>query len=470
MAPSPERRNPNVTLAVLVAGGISYALMQSLVLPALPDIQRSLHASGTSISWILTAYLLSASVATPIAGRLGDMYGKQCVLIVVLAMLALGTLVSALSSSIGPMIAGRVIQGIGGGIFPLAFGIIRDEFPRDRVSHGIGLMSSLLGVGGGLGVILAGPVVGNLSYHWLFWMPLAVIVAASVATWLLVPESPIRVPGRVNWVAAALMSTGLVILLVTISEATSWGWGSSRTLAGVAAGLLVVVAWVRWEIRSREPLVDMRMMRIHGVWTTNVVAFLVGVGMYSSFILLPQFVQEPESTGYGFGATVLAAGIFLVPMTITQVLVGQFIGRIERRIGSKLPLLAGSALAASAFLLLVASRSSAWEIYAASALLGTGIGLAFAALANLIVENVRQDQTGVATGMNTVMRTLGGAVGAQVTATFLAGDVGAGGLPTSGAYGLAFAVCAAALVAGVAVGTLIPRRRSAAAGAALAAS
>jgi EmrB/QacA subfamily drug resistance transporter len=458
----PKRQHYNVTLAVLVAGGVSYALMQSLVLPALPDIQRSLGASSTSVTWILTAYLLSASVATPIAGRLGDMYGKQRVLIVVLALLAVGTLMSALASSIGPMIAGRVVQGAGGGIFPLAFGIIRDEFPRERVSHGIGLVSSLLGVGGGLGVILAGPVVANLSYHWLFWLPLGVIVAAAVATHLLVPESPIKVPGRVNWLSAALMSTGLVMLLVTITQASEWGWLSTRTLGGIASGALVLAAWVRNEMRSSEPLVDMRMMRIHGVWTTNLVAFLVGVGMYSSFILLPQFVQEPTSTGYGFGATVLAAGIFLVPMTITQVLVGQFAGRIERRVGSKLPLLIGSAFAASAFLLLLVARSSAWEVYAASALLGTGIGLAFAALANLIVENVRQDQTGVATGMNTVMRTLGGALGGQIAATLLASNIGAGGLPSSDAYGLAFAVCAGALLMGIAVGTLIPRGRTAA--------
>jgi EmrB/QacA subfamily drug resistance transporter len=455
---SPRRPHHNVTLAVLVAGGVSYALMQSLVLPALPQIQRDLHASETSATWILTAYLLSASVATPIIGRLGDMYGKKRLLVAVLAVLSVGTLLSALSSSIGPMIAGRVVQGAGGGIFPLAFGIIRDEFPRPRVSHGIGLMSSLLGIGGGLGVILAGPIVDNLSFHWLFWLPLVVIAATTVATQVLVPESEVTVPGRVNWPAAALMSAGLVLVLVSVSEATDWGWGSPRTLGGVLAGLAVLAAWVRAELRSTEPLVDMSMMRIPGVWTTNVVAFLVGVGMYSSFILFPMFVQEPVSTGYGFGASVLMAGVFLIPSTVTQVLVGQFIGRIERRVGSKPPLLAGAAITGAAFLLLVVARSQRWEVYASSALLGAGIGLAFAALANLIVEHVRPEQTGVATGMNTVMRTLGGAVGGQLAATILAGNLGRAGLPSSHAFGLAFGMCAAALALGILAGTLIPRR------------
>ncbi len=459
MATAP-RRHYNLTLTVLVAAGVSYALMQSLVLPALPEIQHSLHTSETGVSWMLTAYLLSASVATPIVGRLGDMYGKERLMIVILAVLSLGTLVSALASSIGMMIVGRVIQGAGGGIFPLAFGIIRDEFPRERVSQGIGLMSSLLGVGGGLGVILAGPIIEHFSYHWLFWLPLVAIVAATIATHLFVPESPVKTPGRVNWLAAALMSTGLVIVLISISRATTWGWGSARTLGGIAAGLVVLAAWVRAEVRSDEPLVDMKMMRIHGVWTTNVVAFLVGAGLYSSFILIPRFVQEPDSTGYGFGATVLMSGVFLVPSTVTMVLIGQLTGRIERRLGSKIPLLAGAGSAASAFLLLVVARSSPWEVYVASGLLGLGIGLAFAALANLIVEHVRQEQTGVATGMNTVMRTLGGALGGQIVATLLAANLGAQDLPTSHAYGLAFGMCAAALVASVVFGLLIPRRGS----------
>jgi EmrB/QacA subfamily drug resistance transporter len=456
----PARQHYRITLAVLAVGGIAYALLQSLVVPALPEIQHSLHASETEVSWVLTAYLLSASVGTPIIGRLGDMYGKERVLIIVLALLAVGTLVSAVATSMGLLIFGRVIQGAGGGIFPLAFGIIRDEFPREKVAGGIGLMSSLIGIGGGAGVVLAGVVVGHLSYHWLFWIPLVAIVGAAVATHFFVPESPVKVPGRINWTAAVLMSAGLSLVLIAVSETTKWGWGSAKTLGLIALGSVILVAWVLAELRSDEPLVDMRMMRIRGVWTTNLVAVLVGVGMYSAFILLPQFVQEPRSTGYGFGSSVLASGLFLLPSTVAMVLVGQLAGRLERRFGSKPPLLAGSALCAASFTLLLVARTEPWQFYVASTLLGLGIGLAFAAMANLIVENVRQEQTGVATGMNTVMRTLGGAFGGQVAATFLADNVGAGHLPTDRGYALAFAMCAAALLAGVVAGVAIPSRRS----------
>jgi EmrB/QacA subfamily drug resistance transporter len=454
----PDRQHYNVTLLVLVIGGVSYALLQSMVVPALPEIQHSLHASETALSWVLTAFLLSASVGTPILGRLGDMYGKERVLMLTLAILAIGTLVSALSSSIGLLVVGRVIQGVGGGVFPLAFGIIRDEFPRERVSHGIGLMSSLLGVGAGLGVVLAGPIVQHLSYHWLFWIPLIVIVLATIATQRFVPESPVKAPGGINWLGAILMSAGLIVVLFAITKTTRWGWGSPKTLGWIAVGLVLSGGWVLSELRAEHPLVDMRMMRIHGVWTTNVVAFLLGVGMYSAFILIPQFVQEPKSTGYGFGASVVTSGLFLVPSTAAMVVVGQFAGRLERRFGSRVSLLAGTAFAAASFVLLLLARAADWEVYVASGLLGLGIGLAFAALPNLIVDNVRQDQTGVATGMNTVMRTLGGALGGQIAATFLAHDV-VRHLPTNHAYGLAFGMCAIALAVGLVSSLAVPGGR-----------
>ena len=454
-----DDRRARVTFAVLALGGISYALLQSLVAPALPALQHDLHTSEDGVSWVLTAYLLSASVATPLIGRLGDMHGKERLLVIALAVLAVGTLVSALATTLTVMLVGRVVQGTAGGIFPLAFGIIRDEFPRERVAGAIGLMSSLLGVGAGAGVVLAGPIVDHLSIHYLFWLPLIPILVATVLTYLLVPESPVKVPGSVNWAGAVLLSAGLVAVLVGVSETPSWGWLSARTLGSIALGVVLLALWVASEARSTHPLVDMRMMRIRGVWTTNLVAFLLGFGMYSSFILLPEVVETPSRAGYGFGSSVTQAGLFLVPSTITMLLAGSQTGRLEERFGSKPLLLGGTVLTAGAFAILAFARSESWEIYLASALLGIGIGLAFASMANLIIENVGPAQTGIATGMNTVTRTVGGAFGGAATASIVAATVGASGYPTAHGYTVAFALCLGALVGGVVVGLLIPQRR-----------
>src|SRR3954454_3071078 len=449
---------PRTILAVLSAGGISYALLQSLVVPALPEIQTSLHTSESAVGWILTAFLLSASVATPILGRLGDIYGKERLLMVVMVLLAVGTLISAIASSLWLMVLGRVIQGAGAGIFPLAFSIIRDEFPSDRVPGAIGLVSSLLGIGGGLGVVLAGVITQNLSYHWLFWFPLGIILATAYLTWRYIPESPVKAPAHVNYRAAALMTLGISGVLLAITETSTWGWGSPKTLGLLALGIVLILAWIREELRSREPLVDMRMMAIRGVWTTNAVAFLIGIGMYSSFILLPELVQEPTSTGYGFGASVTTAGLFLLPSTIAIVVVGQMAGMLERRIGSRGSLIGGALFALASYVLLVADRSHQAEIYVAAGLLGIGIGLSFSAMANLIVQNVRQEQTGVATGMNAVTRTLGGAFGGQLAATLLASELSAGGNPTSSGFTLSFLMCVIALAGALALAVSVPRR------------
>jgi MFS family permease len=234
---------------------------------------------------------------------------------------------------------------------------------------------------------------------------------------------------------------------------------SWKTIVCLLAGIAILCFWVRSESRSLQPLVDMTMMRIRGVWTTNAVALLLGFGMYSSFILLPQYVETPTKAGYGFGGTVTQAGLFLVPSTVMMLLVGAQTGRLERLFGSKPPLLAGGVLAMTSFFMLAFTRGQRWEIYVAAALLGSGIGLAFAAMANLIIESVGPGQTGVATGMNTVTRTIGGAFGGAATASIIADTIGHAGYPTANGYTAAFALCGAALAIGVLVGFLIPRRR-----------
>jgi EmrB/QacA subfamily drug resistance transporter len=462
---SPEivgRRHYGVTFTVLAVAGISYALLQSLVAPALPAIQRDLNTTPEAVTWVFTSFLLSASIATPIAGRLGDMFGKERTLLLVLVVLAGGTLVSAVAKSVELLILGRVIQGTGGAIFPLAFGIIRDEFPRARVASGIGFISALLGVGGGAGIVLAGPILDQLSYHWLFWLPLIPTVIAAVATHLFVPESPLKPGGRVNWLGAGLLSAWLVALLLGASQGPAWGWTDPRVIALFAVAAVLAVVWVRAETRSQEPLVDMKMMRLRGVWTTNLAATLLGFGMYGSFILIPQFVETPARAGYGFHASVTQAGLFLVPSTAGMLSVSPLAGRIAHSVGSRVALAVGALLTMVCFVLLAAAHTERWEIYLASFFLGAGIGLAFAALANLIVEAVPASQTGVATGMNTIMRTIGGAIGGQVAASIIAGTILAStGLPAERGFTIAFAISAGALFVSFLAALAIPRAPSA---------
>jgi EmrB/QacA subfamily drug resistance transporter len=453
------RSRPGVTLAVLGVASLAYAVMAAAMNPAIPTIKAELNASENGVSFLITGFLLSASVTTGILGRLGDMFGKQRILVVTLGIFAVGTLLAGLAQSLPVLIVARVIQGAGGGIFPLSFGIIRDEFPRERVAGGIGLISSILSIGSAFGVVIGGLVVEHLGWHALFWMPLAVNVVAALAAWRFIPESPVRAPGKVNWLAAALMSTGICAILIGISRATAWGWGSPKVLGLVAGGLVICAAWVFVETHAVEPLIDMAMMRLRGVWTINLCGFLLGAGMYALFFVFPQFAQQPTSTGYGFGASIVQSGLYLFPLTACVTAVGLLAGVIARRWGSKAATIVGSAITAFALVLLTVAHDEPWQTLVALAFFGVGIGLAFAAMGALIVEAVKPEQTGAAGGMNTVARTIGGAFGGQLAATLIAGHTAADGLPAEKGFVLAWAMSAAFLVVCTFAALLVPSRR-----------
>jgi MFS family permease len=343
-------------------------------------------------------------------------------------------------------------------VFPLAFGIIRDEFPAVRVASAIGVMSAILGAGAGAGIVLAGPILVHLNYHWLFWIPLMMSVAATIATFAFVPESPVRSPGRINWLGAVLMSGWLVTGLLAISYAPTWGWGSTSVLVLGAATAVLVAVWVISENRSDSPLVDMKMMRIPAVWSTNLAALLFGFGMFAMFIVLPQFTQTPTHVGYGFGASVTQSGLYLLPFAVAMVIVAPMTGRLSVLFGSKMVLIAGSLFAASSYLVLVLAHSQEWTMYVATGLLGIGIAMGFASMANLIIEAVPAEQTGIATGMNTNIRSIGAALGSGIATSLVISGLLPDGFPKEAGYVLAFAVSGAGLVVAALVALMIPRR------------
>jgi MFS family permease len=453
-----KRTHHAVTFAVLATAALAFSMLQSLVIPAIPQLQHTLHTSENAVTWLLTGYLLSAAIATPILGRIGDMVGKEKMIVIVLILLSLGTLISALASSLPLMLLGRVVQGGGGAVFPLAFGIIRDEFPKDRVAQAIGVMSAILGVGTGAGIVLAGPIIEHLSYHWLYWIPLAMSLGATAATFVFVPESPVRAPGGINWLGGLLMSGWLVTGLVAISYGPTWGWKSSTVLELLCATVVLTVLWIWSELRSKSPMVDMKMMRIRAVWSTNLAALLFGFGLFAMFITVPQFAQTPIHVGYGFGASVTQSGFYLLPFAVAMLIVAPLNGRIAAAIGSKPILIAGSFFGAASYLLLTVTHSHAWSIYTASGLLGVGMALGYASMANLIIEAVPADQTGIATGMNTNVRSIGAALGSGIATSFVVSKILKDGFPAEHGYVLAFAASGLAMLVAAFAAFIIPNR------------
>lgn len=455
------RSHPAVVFAVLAAAAASFTLLQSLLNPVLPTIQQDLRTSQSSVTWVITAWLLSAAIATPLMGRIGDMTGKRRTLLIALTAVAVGNLIAALAPTIGILVLARVIQGFGGAIFPLAFGIIRDVFPARRIASAVGAIAAIIAIGGGLGVVLAGPIVGALGWRWLFWIPLIVTSVVIVAAALFVPESTSRTGGRINWIGAGLLAAWLVALLLPLSEASTWGWTSPGAIGLFVAAAVLLAVWVTVEYRSANPVIDMRMMRLPTVWTTNLVALLFGAGMFSIYAFLPRFTQTPTSTGYGFGASVTESGLLLLPMLVTMAVSGFLSGPLAPILSFKLQLVYGSAVIAIAGGMFVALHAAAWEIALESGIFGLGLGIAYSAMSSLIVQGVEPDQTGAASGMSVNIRTIGGAIGTAIVSTILTSHTDARGLPLESAYTSAFVVMGAFGLAAFAASFLVPsvRRR-----------
>ena len=455
----PQRQHYNFTLGILTLAGIAFSLQQTMVFPALPTFQRELDASTTWATWVLTGFLVSAAVMTPILGRLGDQYGKEKVLLVSLGLFLAGSIGCAAAWDIWSLIGFRALAGAGGALFPLSFAIIRDEFPPERVKSGIGLLSAVFGVGGGIGIVLSGVIVDHLSWRWLFIFGSIPVAASIWLVWRFVPESPVKSPSRVDVVGALLLSGALVSLMLPLTEGEVWGWLSAPTLGIALLSAALFVGWGWWERRTPAPMVDLGTFVHRPVLLTNLTTLIAGFALFGSFVLVPAFVEAPEWTGYGFDATATEAGFFLLPSSLMLLFAGPLAGRWGRLYGSKWPLSAGMALTGAAAAVLSQLHDEPWQVLAASGTLGLGVGLAFAAMVALIAENVPQTQTGVATGMNTVVRMIGAVVGGQIGAAILtASPLAIGERPSEDAFALAFGLSAVAGLLAAAVALAIRTR------------
>ena len=468
---APLRGRPGLIQLELTMCTGSFAMMQAVVVPALPDIQGDLDTTVGWAGWTVTIYLLSASVATPLLGKLGDQFGKDRMLLITMAVFVVGSVASIFAWDIWSLIVFRAMQGMGGAAYPLSFSIMRDEMPPEKVGVTMGLVSSTLGVGGGLGLVMSGLIVDHASWRWLMVVGLAVGATALALTAAFVPRSKRHGTAVLDIPGAVLLSAGLVAVLVALTQSNAWGWTSARTLGLIAAGLVVLVVWVLVELRVKAPMVDMRMMTRRAVLLTNLAALFCGFMMYAVFTVLPQFSQMgaglpphlAELVTYGFAASVTMSAVYMLPGALAMVPLGPLGGVIGRATSFRFALVLGLLLSALGCALLALLHASPWQVMVFYAVGAGGVAIAFAAMPKLITDAVDLSETGIATGMNTVVRTLGSTIGAQVAITLVAGNLIPGtSIPAESGFVTSLWLGGAAALIGALIALGIPsgRRRA----------
>ena len=461
---SPTQGWPVVAAAAF--GAAVTVMQQSAVLPLLPRLQAELGASVTAVSWTFTISMLVGAVATPLFSRFGDMYGRRRMLLVSFVLMLVGSVIAGLSSSLPALLAGRVVQGFSVAVIPLSIGVVRGVLPPEKMATGIGTISATIGIGSGFGLVLSGVIAQyTTGFRTVFWV-MAVLAAAALVIGALVVRDPTPPQGgRPDIPGAILLAGGLVTLLLGITEGQSWGWTSVGVLGLFAASAVLFAVWVAVERRTAEPLVDIALLTHRGTIGASVASMLLGFAMFGGFSLAPQFVQAPAATGYGFGASVLQAGVYLLPASLLMMVVSLASGGLIRRLSAPYVVAIGAGLTGASELWLVLSHAHVTDVLSSMTLLGIGIGLAYSALATMAIEHVDPARTGVASGVNSLVRMLGASISGAVAAAVLAAHVPANGtLPTVGGYELGFGITAvgAALAAAFAVGFGWLNRRSAA--------
>ena len=466
-APGPDTTEdgwtaPQVTaLGVVAVLGVIVALTTSLLVPVLPELSAEL---GPNTPWLLTSTLLVGAVAVPVFGRLADLHGKRRMLVVAAVALTLGSLICALSNSLTWLIVGRAVTGLATAAIPLGISLIGTVLPAKRAATGIALVSATLGIGGALGLPLAAFVAEHTDYHVLFWICVAGGVLAVVGILAVLREVPAAATGRMDLPGAALLAAALVSLLLPLAQASRWGWADPRTIGLLVLAAVLLVGFVLVERRTASPLVDMVTNARPALLLTNVASVCVGFALFASLIGTASYVQAPAASGYGFGSSVLASGLCLLPSGVAMILLSPVSAKLSLRFGPKITLALGAAVIAVGFLGRIVFTGSFTEVVVFTTVAGAGTGIAYAAMPSLVLRAAPASELAAANGLNTLARSVGSSLASAVGGTLLAAStitLGTAVLPSLTAYRVLFAVCAGAALLGAVIALLIPQVRSA---------
>lgn len=441
---------------------LTVAVLQTGVVPILGVMARQLDASTVDVSWVVTANLLAAAASTPLIGRLADLHTKKHVLLIVLVAVLAGSVLAATTASLPLLILARVLQGASFSLYPIGVSILREELPPERMMGAMAVLSGVLGFGGGIGLVITGLLMrGDASYHRVFWFATAFSVTVLVLAAFVVPVRQTVAAGNVDWAGAVGLAVGLSGVLLALTQGKAWGWTAPPTLVSTVVGIAALGLWWWWEKRCAHPLVSTAMLSRRPILLTNIATVSVGTGLYFGFLGLTDIVQMPTASGYGFGASVLEASVvFLLPGAIAGFITATASGRYIDRFGARPVLIVGAATGVLGFAMLAIAHSQTWHVVVGSILVNGYISLAYGALPALVIREVEPGETGVATSMNAIARTVGASLSAALVAVLLSRHGDGRNFPPESSFTVIFVLGAvSALIAMVLIAASRPRLR-----------
>ena len=461
--PSAPKRT-SLVITILCLAGTVVALQQTMVVPLLPDFPKILGTSADNASWLVTVTLLTSAIATPIISRLADMFGKRRMMVVAMVTMVIGSVIAAAGGTFLMLLIGRAFQGLAASLIPVGISIMRDELPREKVASAVALMSATLGIGSALGLPLAGVIYESLGWQAIFWISAVIGVLLIIAVIAIVPESAVRTRGKFDGVGAVLLTAALTSLLLAISKGGEWGWTSEPVILLFIGTVVFLALWFPYELRVSQPMVDLRTSARKPVLLTNIASILVGFSMYANMLTTTQQLQLPNLGGYGFGLSVVVAGLCMIPSGLAMVALAPVSAAITKRHGAKVTLIAGSLVLAVSYVARVFLTGEVWMVILGATVVSMGTAIAYAAMPTLIMRSVPITETASANGLNSLLRAVGtstmsAVVGAVLTSAVV--HVGPLALPTEDAFKEVFWYAAIAALLSIGVSVFIPRVQAA---------
>ena len=406
-------------LPVLVAVSALVAVVTSLGAPLIPSIAQSDGVSLSTGEWVLTAALMSGALATPAMGRLADGPRKRRVIVVALAVVCAGCVLSAVSTGFAMLVVGRGLQGVGLGLLPVTMAIARSEFSPQKTARAVATLSVSAAVGAGLGYPITSLIAQFYDYRAAFWFGAITVAAALVLVIVVLPWQSDGHSRQFDYLGMATLGTAVVGVSVVLSEGGEWGWTSARSLGLIVLSLVMVGVWVAHELRITDPLIDVRQVRNRSVLTADTSAFLIAVAMYLFLPIIIEFVQIPVASGYGFGTSILVSGLVFVPLSFGSFAASRCLTAYTNRFGVRSMIPFGSIVFASSTLFFAVEHRALWEAFVAAGIAGIGIGFTFAAMPGFIIQAVPASETGSAMGLYQVLRSIGLSLGSALASAIL---------------------------------------------------
>ncbi|WP_197021727.1 MFS transporter [Brevibacterium sp. VCM10] len=416
----------------------TYSVLQAIVMPVVPEITRRFDSTPAEAAWIVSGFLITGAVVPPIAGRVGDLIGHRRTLMLTLCLFVFGVVLAVLAQSMLVLVIARMIQGLGSAFISLGLSIAKTSYPPDKVAGAVGMISTTMAVGSGLGLSLSGLITTFLGYHAIFVIPL---IFSVVAVGLLIPQLGHDAPrrpglGRINWLGGAFFMLGLALVLLAITSGNLWGWMSARTVLSMAGGLVVLALWVLVEGRAGSPLIDLRLFASRDIRRAGYSTLLLGGLAFATYNLIPMFLGSSDG---GLDLGTAANGLVMLPISVGTLVVGLFAGRLSERFGARGLFLLGAGVNVVVLSAAFVVHESVPAVMALELVHGMAVGAAWASLPAIIMLFAPPDASGVAAGIYNTLRAVGGAVGAQI----MFGIMSSGGTDPSAdvfAHALAFIV------------------------------